>query len=77
MKKYAFVSVVPVDDGVYLIDIPEENRTGHEEHFAEVAADFLRYAGKGKVPEQEVKNTLSKYYITTEGVAMAGNTTVE
>lgn len=77
LKKYAFVSVVPVDDGVYLIDIPEENRTGHEEHFAEVAADFLHYAGKGKVPEQEVKNTLSKYYITTEGVAMAGNTTVE
>ena len=73
LERYSFVSVVPEGDGVYLIDIPEDSRTGHEEHFAEVAADFLHYAARGRVPEQEVKNTLSKYYITTEGVSRAKN----
>lgn len=75
LERYPFISVVPKGDGFYLIDVPEEYRTGHEEHFAQVAADFLHYADEGGAPEREVKNTLSKYFITTEGVAIAGEIT--
>ena len=30
-------------NGTYLIDIPQENRLGHEEHFSKVAKAFLHY----------------------------------
>ena len=51
--------------------IPENLRTGHEAHFAEVLQRFLQFLKAGKVPEWEVKNMLAKYYVTTKGLAMA------
>ncbi len=58
-------------DGMYLIDIPNELRTGHESHFQNVSDQFMRYLIDGKQPDWEVANTLSKYYITTEALAIA------
>lgn len=54
------------------IAIPEALRTGHEAHFAQVANQFLKYLRDPKtMPEWETANMLAKYYVTTEGVAMA------
>ena len=68
---YPFLSVKNEGKGVFLIDIPQENRLGHEEHFSKVADLFLSYVRNKDVPEWENENTLSKYYITTTAVEMA------
>lgn len=51
--------------------IPDNLKTGHEAHFAEVMQRYLQFLKEGKVPEWEVKNMLAKYYITTAGLAVA------
>ncbi len=43
-----------MNEGLYLIDIPQADRLGHEAHFSKVAEAFLgylhdkKYAGMGK-----------------------------
>lgn len=52
--------------------IPEKLRVSHEAHFALVAQRFLDYVSNpGKLPAWESANLLAKYYITTQGVALA------
>ena len=69
---YPFVSALPTSHkGEYLIDIPIESREGHESHFKYVAENFFNYLGTRDMPEWEVPNTLSKYYITTKAVEVA------
>lgn len=54
-----------------LIDIPDAYRIGHEAHFAQVTAEFLRYLeAPDKRPVWEVPHLLAKYFITTQGVAL-------
>ena len=54
------------------VDIPEELRTGHESHFAEVLDEFARYFRSPRaVPPWERPNALAKYYITTKAVEVA------
>ncbi len=54
------------------MDVPVDERLGHEDHFALVAGKFLNIVrGKDKMPIWEPVNTLTKYYITTEAVEMA------
>ena len=49
-----------------LITIPDRYRVGHEAHFAQVVAEFLKYL---KSPESEPRwerpNMLAKYFTTT------------
>ena len=68
---YPFLSVKNKKNGTYLIDIPQEKRLGHEEHFSKVAKAFLHYVHNQDMPEWENENTLAKYYITTTAVEMA------
>ena len=70
-KTYPFLSVKNEGEGLYLIDIPLENRSGHEEHFGKVAKSFLHYLKCKDMPDWENENTISKYYITTTAVEMA------
>ena len=52
--------------------IPDALRLGHEEHFALLSRQFLAYVNaRGSMPSWEAPNLLAKYYITTEGVALA------
>ena len=53
------------------IDIPQEYRVTHEEHFGEVASVFLEYIKAGKLPEWEIKGMITKYYTTTTALRMA------
>jgi hypothetical protein len=57
--------------GEYLIDIPAENREGHESHFKQVAESFFVFLVNHDMPEWEKTNTLAKYYITTKAVEVA------
>jgi hypothetical protein len=59
-------------DGRHRIVIPEVHRTGHEAHFAAVAAGFARdVAARRTFTPIEASNMLAKYYVTTNGVALA------
>jgi type 1 glutamine amidotransferase/predicted dehydrogenase len=55
----------------WLVEIPALYRTGHEAHFGEVMARFLKYQAVNNLPDWEVPNMLLKYYITTQGLEMA------
>lgn len=53
------------------ITIPDNLKTGHEAHFADVMQRYLQFLKDGKVPEWEVRNMIAKYYVTTKGLAIA------
>lgn len=55
-----------------LIDIPAEERLGHEDHFNRLTADFLRQFSHAQMADRENLNTLAKYFIATTAVEMAG-----
>lgn len=70
-KSYPFLSYKEVDDNLFLIDIPVENRTNHESHFKNVAEVFFGYLVNRNMPDWEVPNTLAKYFITTKALEIA------
>ena len=56
------------------ITIPAKYDTGHESHFAQVANKYMEYLKAGKLPEWEVPNMISKYYLTTTALTQAKGT---
>jgi predicted dehydrogenase len=69
--RYPGVRLVTVGDEFHVL-IPDAYRTSHETHFAEVTAQFLKFAEAPRtVPSWELPHLLAKYYITTQGVALA------
>ena len=52
------------------VTIPNVYRIGHEAHFGKVMEQYLNYLRAGKLPEWEVPNMLTKYYITTQALAL-------
>jgi predicted dehydrogenase len=62
-----------VDLGAELrLSIPDRLRIGHEDHFAQVTQRFLRHVrDRSTLPAWERPNMLAKYYVTTEGTALA------
>lgn len=71
LDKYPGISVEPIDEGVWRVNVPQKYRIGHEAHFEQVSLKFLEYLQEGRIPDAEMKNTLSKYYTTTRAVEMA------
>jgi predicted dehydrogenase len=56
----------------FQIVIPGQLRVGHEAHFALLTRRFLDYVHNPKsVPAWEKPNMLAKYFVTTEGVKLA------
>jgi predicted dehydrogenase len=54
------------------VAIPDALRTRHEAHFAELTRDFLRHVEQRRpLPAWEKPNTLAKYYVCAEGVAIS------
>ncbi|MBN1804837.1 MAG: hypothetical protein JW837_06270 [Sedimentisphaerales bacterium] len=51
--------------------IPDEQRTGHEAHFRKVMEKYLQYLEEDRLPDWEVPNMITKYYITTKALEMA------
>jgi predicted dehydrogenase len=54
------------------ITIPDRYRVGHEAHFAQVVAEFLKYMKSPEsMPAWERPNMLAKYFVTTSGVQLS------
>jgi len=53
------------------IMIPDKHRIGHEAHFQFLTERYLQYLTEGKLPEWEVPNMITKYYITTAALQIA------
>lgn len=53
------------------IAIPPRYHVGHEAHFTKVTEKYLRFLEDGKMPDWEVPNMITKYYITTTALEMA------
>ena len=49
----------------WVLDIPDELYLGHEAHFGKVAEAYFSYLQDGELPEWEVPNMITKYFITT------------
>jgi len=53
------------------LEIPDELYLGHEAHFGKVAEAYFGYLVDGNLPDWEMPNMITKYYITTQGKEMA------
>ena len=51
--------------------IPAKYKEGHEEHFVRVTEKFLEYLTDKKMPEWELPNMITKYFITTKALEIA------
>lgn len=69
-QQYPGAGYVEMPDG-WELQIPDEFHYGHEAHFGMVAQSFFEYLRDGALPEWEVPNMISKYYITTHAREMA------
>ncbi len=66
-----YITATAEEGGRYLLEFSKESLGSHENHFGMVAQSYFRYIREGKAPRWERDNALSKYWLTTEGVAMA------
>lgn len=69
-QKYPGVELKKISTGWEVI-IPEIYNEGHEAHFARVTEKFLEFLKNGKLPDWEVTNMITKYYITTSALDLA------
>ena len=65
------LTVVKVNNNTWKIVMPDALKIGHEAHFAQVTAKYLEFLKDGKLPEWEVPNMITKYYITTLALKLA------
>lgn len=69
-EKFPGVEVERKGD-LWSVNVPEKYHNGHEAHFGQVAEKYLEYLQNGNMPEWEVPNMITKYYITTKALEMA------
>ncbi len=60
-----------LEDKLWMVEIPDKYKVGHEAHFGQVTEKYLRYLVWGRLPEWEVPNMITKYYTTTAGLKAA------
>ena len=70
-QSYPWLSAEKVSDGKYQIIAPVEFRKGHEDYFGMVAEKYFGYLVNRDMPEWEISNTITKYWITTSALEMA------
>jgi len=58
-------------DNGWQLEIPINLYLGHEAHFGKVAEAYFGYLVDGNLPNWEVPNMITKYYITTQAREMA------
>ena len=69
-QKYPGVDVERSGD-IWMVTVPEKYHNGHEAHFGQVTEKYLEYLQNGNMPEWEVPNMITKYYITTKALERA------
>ena len=65
-QKYSGIKLVKLDDSSWTIDIPQDYKIGHEQHFEQVTKNFLKYFKHDNMPTWEIPNMIVKYYTTSE-----------
>lgn len=56
---------------IWTVVVPEKYHNGHEAHFGQVTEKYLDYLQNGNMPEWEVPNMITKYYVTTQALEIA------
>jgi len=69
--RYPGITLKKLHQSKWIIEIPGEYKVGHEAHFGEVTERFLKYLQDGRLPEWEVPNMITKYYIITRALDLA------
>jgi predicted dehydrogenase len=69
-EKYPGVDVAASGD-IWMVTVPEKYHNGHEAHFGQVTEKYLEYLQNGNMPEWEVPNMITKYFITTTALERA------
>ena len=68
---YPELKAVKVKDNMWIVEIPDKYKVGHEAHFGQVTEKYLQCLVEGKLPDWEVPNMITKYYTTTQALEMA------
>lgn len=69
-QKYPGVELKRLND-TWQVVVPEVYDEGHEAHFSRVTQKYLQFLIDGKMPDWEVPNMITKYYITTKALELA------
>ena len=69
-KQFPGIGLMKNKTGWQII-VPEKYNDGHEAHFAQVMNKYIEYLNQKNMPDWEIPNILSKYYITTQAKALA------
>ncbi len=56
---------------LWQVTIPEKYSVGHEAHFSQVTENYLKFLSEGKLPDWEVPNMITKYFVTTEAYRLS------
>ena len=56
---------------IWTVTVPEKYHNGHEAHFGQVTEKYLEYLQNKTMPEWEVPNMITKYYVTTKALELA------
>jgi len=73
VEKYPGIEIRKLENSWQVV-VPKTYDVGHEAHFEQVTSRYLQYLTEGKLPEWEVPNMITKYYITTKALEMAQET---
>ncbi len=68
--RYPGLALERLESG-WQVSIPDRYRVGHEAHFGEVTSKYLGFLESGSMPQWEITNMISKYYVTTRALEMA------
>ncbi len=71
ISPYKGLSLEAKSRGIWIVNIPDKYKVGHEAHFGQVTEKFLEYVRLGKMPEWEVPNMIAKYYTTIKALEMS------
>ncbi len=69
-EEYPGLNMRPAENGWEVL-IPEEYKVGHEAHFAQVTEKYLEYLVAGELPDWEIANMLTKYYLNMQAYEMS------
>ena len=69
-QKYPGISLEKKGN-LFEVIIPEKYNEGHEAHFARVTEKYLEFLKNRNMPDWEVPNMITKYYITTGALELA------
>ena len=69
-KQFPGIDLLKNNTGWQII-VPEKYNDGHEAHFAQVMKKYIEYLNQKNMPDWEIPNMLSKYYITTQAKTLA------